>query len=45
VIDPAHFEGIYRRREVTTSDADVTADSSPIGRSLEIYAAAIGGDS
>lgn len=38
IIDPRHFEGIYRARE----DATVVA-SSPIGRSLDAYADAIGG--
>jgi hypothetical protein len=40
VVDPAHFEGIYRQRE----DSIVGA-SSPLARSLETYAAAIGGES
>lgn len=38
IADPRHFEGIFRQRE----DAVVTA-SSPIGRSLDIYAEAAGG--
>lgn len=38
ISDPRHFEGIFRQRD----DAAVVA-SSPIGRSLADYAAAIGG--
>jgi hypothetical protein len=38
VSDPRHFEGIFRQRE----DAVVVA-SSPIGRSLDVYADAAGG--
>ncbi len=38
VIDPRHFEGIYRQRD----DAE-SLGSSPIGRSLDVYADAIGG--
>ncbi len=38
VIDPRHFEGIYRQRD----DAE-DLGSSPIGRSLDVYADAIGG--
>jgi transposase len=38
VSDPSHFEGIFRQRE----DAVVVA-SSPIGRSLDVYADAAGG--
>jgi hypothetical protein len=40
VSDPRHFEGIYRQRE----DAASTA-SSPLARSLEVYAEAAGGGS
>jgi hypothetical protein len=36
VADPRHFDGIYRR-----DDAAVAA-SSPIGRSLDVYAECIG---
>jgi len=36
VADPQHFDGIYRR-----DDAEVAA-SSPIGRSLEVYADCVG---
>jgi transposase len=38
VVDSRHFEGLYRPR-----DQAAAAASSPIGRSLEIYAAAVGG--
>lgn len=38
VADPRHFDGIFRQRE----DAEVVA-SSPIGRSLEVYAEIAGG--
>ena len=38
VADPKHFEGIFRQRE----EATVVA-SSPIGRSLDVYAEAAGG--
>jgi hypothetical protein len=38
VADPRHFEGIFRRRD----DAEVAA-SSPIGRSLDVYADCVGG--
>jgi transposase len=38
VTDPRHFEGIYRQRD----DAE-SLGSSPIGRSLDVYADAIGG--
>ena len=40
VSDPSHFEGIFRRRD----DAAVVASSS-LARSLDVYAAAVGGDS
>lgn len=38
VTDPRHFEGLYRQRE----QAEAVA-SSPIGRSLDVYAEAAGG--
>ena len=38
VVDPRHFEGLYRQRD----DAHAVA-TSPIGRSLEVYAESIGG--
>jgi hypothetical protein len=38
VADPRHFEGIFRTRD----DAEVVA-SSPIARSLDVYADCIGG--
>jgi len=37
IVDPRHFDGIYRQ------DVEVTT-ASPIGRSLDVYAACIGGD-
>jgi transposase len=40
VLDPAHFEGIYRLRDDAKSIA-----SSPLTRSLEDYASCIGGES
>ena len=40
IIDPRHFEGLYRRRD---DEADVA--SSPLARSLDVYAEAIGGAS
>lgn len=40
IANPAHFEGIYRRR-----DEPCDAANSPIARGLEAYAAAIGGGS
>jgi transposase len=40
VVDPSHFEGIYRR-----GDDAATAASSPLSRSLDDYAACIGGES
>jgi len=40
ISDPRHFEGIFRRRDDSTSVA-----SSPIARSLEVYAEAAGGAS
>lgn len=40
VVDPAHFEGIYRQRD----DAKTVA-SSVLSCSLEAYASCIGGDS
>jgi transposase len=39
VSDPRHFDGLFRLRD----DALTTA-SSPIARSLEVYAAVVGGD-
>ncbi len=38
VTDPRHFDGIYRSRGET---APVT--TSPLGRSLDVYAQAVGG--
>jgi transposase len=38
VSDPRHFEGIFRQREEAT-----TAASSPLARSLDVYAEAAGG--
>jgi transposase len=38
VVDPRHFEGLYRVRD----DAESVA-SSPIGRSLDVYAECVGG--
>jgi hypothetical protein len=40
VSDPRHFEGIFRQREDAT-----TVASSPIARSLDVYAEAAGGAS
>lgn len=40
IIDPRHFEGLYRRRG---NEADIA--SSPLARSLDVYADAIGGAS
>lgn len=39
VVDPHHFDGIYRQRE----DAAEVITTSPIGRSLDVYASAAGG--
>lgn len=38
VVDPSHFEGIFREREQAIAVA-----SSPIARSLDVYAACLGG--
>jgi transposase len=38
VVDPRHFDGLYRQRE----EAEAVA-SSPIGRSLDVYAECVGG--
>jgi hypothetical protein len=38
VVDPRHFEGLYRQR-----DEAETVASSPIGRSLDVYAECVGG--
>lgn len=38
VVDPSHFEGIFREREQA-----VAAASSPLARSLDVYAACLGG--
>lgn len=38
VADPRHFEGIFRQRD----DAEI-ASTSPIGRSLDVYAECVGG--
>lgn len=37
IVDPSHFDGIYRQR------VEIVAPS-PIGRSLDVYAACVGGD-
>jgi transposase len=38
VVEPRHFEGLYRQR-----DEAETVASSPIGRSLDVYAECVGG--
>lgn len=38
IFDPRHFEGIFRQREESEAEA-----RSPIGRSLDVYAAFVGG--
>ncbi len=38
IVEPRHFEGLYRAR-----DESETIASSPIGRSLDVYAACVGG--
>ena len=38
VVDPSHFDGLYRQRD----EANAVA-RSPIGRSLDVYADAVGG--
>jgi transposase len=46
VRDPAHFAGLWRTRDTTTPTVATTAASSPLaalGRTLEDYAAAVGG--
>lgn len=38
IVDASHFEGIYRRRE----DDEQALKSTPIGRSLDVYAECVG---
>jgi hypothetical protein len=43
VLEPAHVAGLWRVAPTTETRADDIAPLAPLGRSLEAYAAAIGG--
>jgi hypothetical protein len=42
VIDPAHYEGLWRARDVASAPATPSGGLEALGRSLDVYAAIVG---
>jgi transposase len=42
VIDPAHYEGLWRARDVASAPAPPSGGLEALGRSLDVYAAIVG---